>query len=397
MRVWALLPLLASSGCLFLDSLNHPPSVVIEPGVTTTIKGGTITVRATASDPEDEPSHVGVSFHAFDANNQPLDQRCDYAATSYSQGPPQYNIRFFRTGIFRIEAIAIDTQGAMSGAESVMVTITDAPPVFATQAKVVPTSASDGCGLRPAGDVVTLSLAGGGVTDDDSTVRADDPSCPPAETLTYTWRISNQPSGTEPVLTLHEGSGCAMPTVLSGPTASAPDAMTQVCLWTDPMIVGATGMYSVVLEVSDGTTTTTGPAADVSVSPDEPPCITGTNPIAGSYVVDRTQLQEFDVDGVLDDRDTFGGPNLTFAWSVWRQTDPVWRAVPSWTLSTYQLDVSTFGVGEDVRVRVEAIDRTGALASPSVCPVDADDCVVYSCASQPNVCNKWKTWDLELR
>jgi hypothetical protein len=75
----------------------------------------------------------------------------------------------------------------------------------------------------------------------------------------------------------------------------------------------------------------------------------------------------------------------------------VWRQVPSWPMSDYRLDVSSFGVGEKLRVRAEALDRTGARAPASVCAVDADDCAVASCASAPEACHKWKTWDLELR
>ena len=71
--------------------------------------------------------------------------------------------------------------------------------------------------------------------------------------------------------------------------------------------------------------------------------------------------------------------------------------MPSWNLSTYQLDVSSFGVGEKVRVRVEALDRTMTAVAPAVCAVDADDCTLASCASMPDACHKWKTWDLELR
>ncbi|MCU1279872.1 MAG: hypothetical protein JWM53_3418, partial [bacterium] len=270
------------------------------------------------------------------------------------------------------------------------------PPIFASDAKVVPTSTPDACNLNAAGDVVTLALQGI-VADADAAVAAPDASCGRAETLSYVWRIAGQPSGTKPLLTLYDGKACAAPTAASGLTVRAPDAKTQVCLWTDPMIAGATAMYSVVLDVSDGTTSATSPAADVPVGADEPPCITGTNPVAGSYVVDRAQLQQFEVDGVVDDRDVFGSDGIGYAWSVWRENDPTWRAVPSWKMSTYQLDVSSFGVGENVRVRVEAIDRTGALASAATCGVDADDCVVMSCASSPNVCHKWKTWDLELR
>jgi hypothetical protein len=153
-------------------------------------------------------------------------------------------------------------------------------------------------------------------------------------------------------------------------------------------------MYTVVLDASDGSSSVTSPVADVPVSPDAPPCITGEDPAAGSYVVDRTQTQSFQVTGVFDDRDPFGSASLTFAWSVWRESDPSWRVVPTHPQSTYALDASTFLVGEKVRVRVEAIDRTGALASG--CAIDADDCTVSSCMPG-GACHKWKTWDLELR
>ena len=50
------------------------------------------------------------------------------------------------------------------------------------------------------------------------------------------------------------------------------------------------GIAGAVADVSDGTTTVTSPVGDVPVAADEPPCITGTNPVAGSYVVDRTEF-----------------------------------------------------------------------------------------------------------
>ena len=279
-----------------------------------------------------------------------------------------------------------------------MLTITDAPPIFSSGAAIQKTSTPNACDLNTAGDVITLVLDG---TVDDADAAVHKGGCAPVDHLTYTWRISDSPSGTKPVLTPFTNNACVTPTAASGPTLSVSNPKAQVCLWTDPMIAGSLAMYSVVLDVSDdagdATRTVTSAAANVPVSADQPPCIEGTDPVAGSYVVDRNELQEFKVDGVEDDRDVFDTSGISFAWSVWREADPVWRAVPTWTLSTYQLDVSSFGVGEKVRVRAEVLDRTGALVPASSCPVDADDCVVQSCASQPNVCHKWKTWDLELR
>ena len=399
MKAWALLPLLASSGCLFLDGLNRPPTMTLDASITNAIKGGTLNMQYSITDDEavDETLNPPL-FAVEDATNRaPLDRPCDFA-DSWANG--SYDIRFFRAGTFKITATTTDRQGAVSNSATVMVTIEDAPPIFSADAMVIPTSTRNACNLNTAGDVLTLAFKGS-VDDADATVSAPDNSCAGHEKISYVWRISAQPSGTKPVLTIYNGSGCAQPTAASGLTVTAADAAMQVCLWTDPMIVGSTAMYSVVMDVSDGTTSVTSPVVDVPVGADEPPCITGTDPVAGSYVVDRTQEQEFAVDGVVDDRDLFcdvaGMHCISYAWSVWRESDPVWRDVPSYTLSTYSLDVSSFGVGENVRVRVEAIDRTGVRASAATCPVDADDCVVTSCASSPNVCHKWKTWDLELR
>jgi hypothetical protein len=396
MRVWALVPLLASSGCLFLDGLNRPPTIALEANITSAVKGAELLLQYTVTDDEQAHEHLLTQFTVTDAvTNEPLVRQCDYddSDTGFS-----YVIRFYRAGTFAITAIAYDGHGSRSGTSTVIVNIDDAPPLFAFDAMIVPTSTRNACNLNAAGDVVTLALQGN-VGDADANVSGSNASCAQSEKLTYQWRVSDQPSGTKPVLTLYDAKAkaCVAPTSASGLTVDAADAKTQVCLWTDPMISGATAMYGVVLDVFDGTSRATSPVGNVPVSVDEPPCITGTDPIAGSYVVDRTQLQQFQVDGVADDRDVFGSSGISYSWSVWRESDPVWRAVPSWTLSTYQLDVSSFGVGENVRVRVEALDRTLALASPASCPVDADDCVVTSCASSPNVCHKWKTWDLELR
>lgn len=395
MKAWALLPLLMSSGCLFLDGLNHTPTISIADGITTTTKGATLTVVAEGDDAEDGPNGVRYLFSVSDPRtHQPLDP-CDYDETTAGN---KYSVTFYRVGVFEVDATVIDRDHASKDAK-VMVTITDAPPTFVDKAKVVPTSLGDACHLYAGGDVVTLGLSGpvaGIAAVSDADADRYKIGCSPSETLTYTWRISDWPGGAKPILTAYDGLGCVAPTAASGTTLDVPGPMSQVCLWTDPTLAAATSMYSVVLDVSDGTTTVTSPVGDVPVSADEPPCITGTNPVAGSYVVDRAQLQEFDVDGVVDDRDLFGA-GIGFAWSVWREADPTWRAVPSWSLSTYQLDVSSFGVGEKVRVRVEALDRTGAMVAPTICSPDADDCIVASCASMPNACHKWKTWDLELR
>src|SRR5439155_20027236 len=163
----------------------------------------------------------------------------------------------------------------------------------------------------------------------DLDVAAVKDSCMPTEALSYTWRITGMPS-TRAVLTLLQPDDkCAPPTATSTTSLVVADAKRQVCLWTDETVTAATQMYSMVLDASDGTTTVPSAAVNIPVAPDAPPCITGTQLPTGSYVVDRTELQTFQVTGVADDRDSFGSALLTFRWSVWRETDPVWRVVPA--------------------------------------------------------------------
>jgi hypothetical protein len=392
MRPWALLPLLAS-GCLYLDGINQPPTVSLDDAITSTYQGAMLTVDPLFDDPEDGKDGVRLELTIQSGDDQPLGA-CDSTIASYGQ---HFEVAFYRPGIFRVVVVARDSGNATAMA-SEMVTITNAPPVF-MNATIKQTSTRDACDVNAAGDPVTLALDGS-VSDADIGAHSTGIGCSNNDHRVYTWRINDAPGGM-PVLTPFNGTSCTPPTAASGPTLAVNDTKTQVCLWTDPMVSGSAAMYTVVLDVTDDPNdknrTVESPPGNVVVSPDQPPCITGSDPVAGSYVVDRTELQEFKIDGVIDDRDTFGGAGITFLWSVWREADQVWREVPDYPLSTYQLDVSAYGVGEKVRVRAEALDRSLTPVSSMICPVDQDDCVVPSCASVPNVCHKWKTWDLELR
>ncbi len=393
MKLWALVPLAAASGCLYLDRINQPPVINnISANLTSTQKGVTVSVTVQASDDDDAPADLPVVFDVVDATTgAAVSGGCDFDAPD-NMGRPRFDVTFLRTGIFTVEAQTHDHFNSPSSKASIVITITDAPPAFDSGSMIVPTSARNACNLNTAGDVLTLGFKGG-VGDPDQFAGG---SCGRGETLAYTWRITGMPSGARPVLTLNDGNGCLAPTAQSGLALAVDDYAKQVCLWTDANLPAGTAMYSVVLEATDGTSTVQSGTADIPVAADAPPCITGTNPVAGSYVVDRTQLQTFGVDSAVDDRDVFGSTDrpITFAWSVWRESDPAWRAVPSYTLASYTLDPSSFGVGEKVRVRVEAIDSTGARAT---CAVAADDCIVTSCAVGAGSCHKWKTWDLELR
>jgi len=389
--VWALLPLLASSGCLFLDTLNHAPTIDISDGITTAIKGSPLTVHADANDDEDGPSGVHLEFSVVAVDDQPFDRNCD--VEEHTSGG-NYTVTFYRTGTFEVTAAVTDRDHATTKTR-VMLSITDAKPLFTGNGTAAQSSGHDICGNNTAGDPITVHLDGA-VMDEDAGVHASFAGCSANETLRYTWRVTDWPGGSKPTLTLFDGSTCAAPTAASGATLVVPNTLMHVCLWTDPMLFSGVGMYSVVLDASDGTTLVTSGAANITVGPDQPPCITGTEPVAGSYVVDRTQTQSFYVDGAVDDRDGFDA-GISYVWSVYRAADGTWTDVPNYSLSTYELDLSSFGVGEKLKVRVEALDRTLQRVPAATCAPDVDDCTVSSCATNMNVCHKWKTWDLELR
>jgi hypothetical protein len=193
------------------------------------------------------------------------------------------------------------------------------------------------------------------------------------------------------------GSGCQD----SDSTAAAPYPATstaEVCLWPDYGPSGGSTMYTVTLTVSDGTSTASVQTV-VPVTGDALPCIDSLNPPDGSYVVDPNSPAPFDtltVAKVIDDLDPYPVPpgtttQISFKWTLWRESDPVWRTIP-FSGGQYSPDYSVFGVGEHVRIRVEAVDRSG---KPASCDVSLDSCAVESCNASP--CYQWKTWNLELR
>ena len=385
--VWALVPLLASSGCLFLDVPNTPPApvqIIIQTQDNT--KGTPIDFHADTSDAEDG-GRLGYSWSVRAVDPPALDPNCD--VEEFQGGGPDHLVAFYRTGMFEVTATATDSGGASSSG-SIMITIDNAAPTFTGAGSAVQSSSYNLCGNNSAGQDITVHLDGA-VQDDDFGKQSSYPGCMPTETLGYRWILSDWPGGAQqPVLTAFDGTSCAPATAASGKTLVVADAAAHVCVKTN----SGPGTYTLKLQASDDGfhSFIESHAAVIAVGPDQPPCITGTEPVAGSYVVDRTQPQSFYVDGAVDDLDAFDA-GISYVWSVYRYADNTWRDVPSWSLSTYTLDLSSFGVGEQLLVRVEALDRT--MQRDTTCSKSADDCTPYSCVT--TVCHKWKTWHLELR
>jgi hypothetical protein len=393
-RMLRVAPLVLVAGCLYIGTRNLPPTITLDASTTSTIKGAPVTVNAHLQDDQDGVDQLHVDIQVVDELGAPTDA-CTVESVGGGHGK---RFTFYRIGTYRVTGHVADHLGAASDAVPLSIVVTDAAPVFSRGAAIVPSTQPSSCRSYTAGEPVVLRLDGA-VSDADADAEAS-PECHTAETLSYSWRIVDGPTGNGARLTPFTAAGCVDPGPLSSPMLAVPDAAARVCLWTDAAVAPALkSTYLVRFVVADQTSPEIqGPMLSVDVAPDQPPCITGEAPAAGAYVVDRTQPLWLEVTGVADDRDPYGSSQLGFVWSIWRQSDPTWRDVPAHAEPMFELDPSGFGVGELVRLRVEAVDRTGARASTSDCDPSLDDCTVTSCAvASPQLCHKWRTWDLELR
>ena len=384
----ALAPLLFMTGCLlYTGSLNHPPQVTVTPTAMSTNLGAPVTFHVVASD-IDEPAgnlHTTPSVDAADGQAAPT--RCDVTVISFGN---DFSVTFSRPGIYRVTVTVTDSERAQGSAVT-MLTVTNAPPQLDPTAATVTTPAlPNGCGVYTAGQGVPVLL--NGMATDADLPGPTFAECAAPEVLTYQWRVVPPPGSVAAKLTLFDNGKCTPATSSDGPTLTTTSPAQQVCVWPDygkPLVPSP---YFVEVDASDGSGESQSVGVSVDVEADQPPCITSVEPVAGSYVVDPNDPRGFArlaVSQVADDLDAF--PQITFVWSLWRETDPSWRTIDTHDYS-YSPDYSLFGVGEHVRIRVEAVDRTGTLGS---CDVAQDTCVASSCAA-PN-CAKWTTWDLELR
>jgi hypothetical protein len=384
MRCLAILPLLVSAGCLYLGDLNHAPSCTVTPSVTSAFKGKDIHFAVVASDP-DRGDRLTRTHEIATADGQQLTP-CDVNVSDV--GELDYSVSFNRTGTFRVTTIVKDELGAAAPTNIVMVSILNAPPVFDSTSMIGTTEAPGTCGFTVTNPIF-ISFTG-------NVVDADEGSggCGMYESLSYAWTLKPPPGSTAAAITYATNGHCA-PRPSGAVLSLLASSTDQVCVWPDYGPALASTDYGITLTVSDGGDTADSISTSVGVTGDALPCITGLSPGAGSYVIDPQNPAPFDtlsVSAVTDDLDSLG--TLTFYWSLWRESDPVWRDIAIHD-THYSPDYSIFGVGEHVRIRVEAVDRTGKRAKDSCSDPSVDSCEVRSCNSSP--CYQWKTWNLELR
>jgi hypothetical protein len=295
-----------------------------------------------------------------------------------------------------------DTDGAFATA-TVMFTVEDAPPTFSSgsDAIAIDSAADVVCQAYVANHPVPLTLAttaGPPIVDPDAAAAA--PNCTPSDTITVTWRVDSPPGMSAVIAPPVDGRCPEQAPASASATFRATTSYTAACLYpTDGGSTGTLPRYSVTVRVSDGTSTLTSNALEVSVRSDLRPCIVDTSPPAGHYVIDRSQPQELMVLRTVDDLDMYppvkSGAQPTFVWSIWRTTDPTWRVVPEHAQASYTLDPSELALGETVRVQVEARDRNDAMmCNPDVACGTTGSCLLPSLI---DTCVWATTWELELR
>ena len=402
LRRLALLSLAFVSGCLYTGTRNDPPSMTVEltPAMGA-YRGQIIVAKVDVRDDQNDVATVRqlMKIRLLDVNQLPVADDCTGTVVQSFEGA---QLVVYKPGQYWVQVTSSDELGAVSSTSAPLQVI-DAPPAFSIGAHPQADAQPNYCGGYTAGQPIAVQLDGSASDPDaDPTPPASATCSVIDETLTYTWSIAMAPAGAQAQLGPTVNGSCpASAPAGAGATLTLDDGTAQVCLYTDKNITDAKTGYALIVGVSDGVNPPVMSEEQVpmTVIADQPPCIAGTIPGVGLQVIDRTVPQTFTVTGVVDDLDPYPSASslLTFAWSVWRTSDPTWRAVAI-DDAAYTLDMSGFDVGEEVQVRVAVIDRTGALAS---CTVDTDQCLEQSClvgtTQQPNNCLRWTTWSLELR
>jgi hypothetical protein len=394
LRALPLLPLLLLAGCLYLGDRNDAPRVTISTSVTRVHLGEPVEIDFDFTDDADHD--LNVELQVRDERGAAPDA-CRFQQVSHAHST---TFTFYGVGTYRIGGFVRDHLGAVGTAGTIAIEVVNAAPRFGFPSSLAFMSGTGRCNLYTAGEPVVLAFVGS-VSDADAALGnpGSGPDCHDLPTLAYGWRVSKAPPDSTPQLTAYLFGGCLPRSDANGPVLATSSPNDRVCLWTTE---GDFGDYAVQFFASDQAN----PEIEMSTTKftfadDSPPCISGESPVADHFIVDHTRPQRLQVTGIEDDRDPYGSDKLHYVWSVWRQSDPDhWYVVPDHRDSDYVVDPLDFTVGEELRVRVEVVDRTNRTAGDA-CDIMADDCLVQSCTvpttAPLQTCRKWRTWVLEPR
>ncbi|HXI57678.1 MAG TPA: hypothetical protein VNO55_16550 [Polyangia bacterium] len=345
------LVLASTSGCVFTDPINMPPTIqiVLVPATERISRGGAAQFGAEVSDDQSEAPVVEWAWMAGS---------CPPVTNDRSQWPADRR----RLTIFTVEgaqtkdpfcvwAAAIDRYGAATPKNYYVVPVNN-PPTAAIDV------------LSPTQGPPYPFLSHFRLSASTSDAEMD--------TLTLSWKLIAQPAGSQATLSsCPENPGGAM-------------AGTERCLDAD-----LKGDYTVELKASDASDTTTA-SRTLTVQEDKLPCIDVTTPDYASGPNVHTlpaaddpegpsRTDDFSVLRVSDDLDPWpgsGDSQLHFDWSVAKNGgDFVPQGLDLPRLSLHE---SQYRIGDKVRVRVQIRDRNNSedIKNVLIGCNDADNCAV---------------------
>ena len=371
-----LLPILALTGCFYVDPINQRPSIEIQNGSGDSVyRGQTITLTSTAQDPEGQAIVYNWRVYACtDASDQ---TSCDHDPLETSLVNdvtftvpitradilPSENAARDVTGV-RVILQARDELGATAKPDQILVIpVTDDPP-----------SLEVGKSFRPAYVVdvpVTLFVK---YTDSDDLLTS----------LAVDWQVFSP---------LHDDTYDFVD------TASGPVDQTHLQR-AKKFTPHAPGPWDVQVTVTDPLGQATMDTIHVDVAADAPPCIAQYVPVAplaaGSPPLPISDPTRFAVPVVSDDLDPYpsnpGDPVLGTAAFSWSIQAPGATAFTPLGVSgnSVELDPAAYAIGDQLELRVDIADR---LARPLSCPASDLTCAVVSGSS----CIQRLTWRVEVR
>jgi hypothetical protein len=338
------LMVLVLEGCLlFTDPVNSPPHVVIGAPTDAVIRGKSVTVPATVSDPDGGP----VTLDWTTANGA-----CPRGQLGLANVPagntvrsrlsaPTFTFTFPADGTDTVcvFVVATDDHGA-TDVEALDVPLENQPPV--ADLRVIQPSTPNSRGKYDLYTVFHLSAA-----------------------------LSSDPNGDMlqmPVFNPNPVPPAASHEPLS-PCASAIPNPLVACL----DVGSRSGLYEIDLTVSDGTLVSAPAAVRLEVEDDHPPCIKATDPDPASspIILGPGEARTFTVREVLDDGSPLPPPGEgmhtppTFAWKV-RENGGAWRSVAGFeSVNAFPLPTGAYGTGDVVDVAVTVSDGVAMHLQPA--------------------------------
>lgn len=333
--VWALVV----SGCLYLDTVNRPPSAAIETlSVGTAYVQSEVTFSARRSE-DDEPADLRYEWSAVSAGVEfAHGTALEFAVTIPGHDPVQVFLQVF------------DRHGARATATHDVVTVDRAPIVNVhAQSAMLPD------GTYPLSKPITVAASG---------------FDPDGDAVNWTVTLRAPPASDPNRVEFH-----------------AEDATS----WT--LVPDVAGRWDITVNATDGFGRSTVVTETLAVAVDQPPCIAVAAPEAvtdSRYLLDRTGgPRRFALASVSDDLDPYPDAegHASFRWFVGSEAAP--PEVYGHDRADFVFEPGDYLPGDRLALRVEVSDR---LARTLPCAAEQ-----LRCSIGGNSCLQRVSWLVEIR